>query len=120
MSILIVGADRIGSFLPKLKALGAEEILHWSGRKAKACKKVIPARTDLVIFCTDFLQHKVANELKKQVKERRLPAVYCRRAWSEIAPELEQHLGATEKAGLCRGESKDCAACPHQKQRRLN
>ena len=114
MSILIVGADRIGSFIPKLKALGADEILHWSGRKAKASKKVIPARTDLVIFCTDFLQHKVATELKKQVKERRLPAVYCRRAWSEIAPELDQYLSAPAGAGLCQGKSSDCDNCPHQ------
>lgn len=92
MSVLIIGADRIGSFLPKLKAIGVQEIMHWNARSRKVSKKNIPVKTDLVIFCTDFLHHSAARTFKKQIKERNLPAIYCRRAWSEIAPEVERLL----------------------------
>ena len=92
MVVLIVGADKIGAFVPKLKELGADKIIHWSGRSQKVTKNNIPARAELVIFCTDFLHHNAARTIKKKVKERGLPAVYCRRAWSEIAPEVEQLL----------------------------
>lgn len=92
MTVLVVGADRIAAFIPKLKGLGAETVIHWSGRKQKIAKNAIPVKTELVIFCTDFLHHNVAKAIKRKVKERGLPAVYCRRSWSEIAPEVEQLL----------------------------
>ena len=120
MSILIVGADRIGSLLPKLKAIGAQEIVHWSGRNNKASKRTIPVKTELVIFCTDFLQHNAARTLKKQIKERGLPAIYCRRAWSEIAPEIEQYFpSALTGEKVCR-KGRGCQDCPQRQQHNLN
>ena len=92
MVVLIVGADRIDAFVPKLKKLGVDKIVHWDARRPKVAKCAIPAKAELVIFCTDFLHHIAARTIKKKVKERGLPAVYCRRAWSEIAPEVEQFL----------------------------
>ena len=92
MVVLIVGADKIGAFVPKLQELGAEKVIHWNARSQKVTKNNIPASAELVIFCTDFLHHTAAKTIKKKVKERGLPAVYCRRAWSEIAPEVEKLL----------------------------
>lgn len=92
MTVLIVGADRIGAFVPRLKELGADEIVHWDTRNVRASKNKIPGKTSLVIFCTDYLNHKAAYTLKKQVKERDLPAVYCRRNWSDMAKGLEAAL----------------------------
>lgn len=92
MVVLIVGADKIGAFIPKLKDLGVEKTIHWNAHSQKITKSNIPAKAELVIFCTDFLHHNAARKIKKKVKERGLPAVYCWRAWSEIAPEVEQLL----------------------------
>ena len=107
MVVLIVGADKIGVFVSKLKDLGAEKIIHWDGRSQKVTKNNIPAKAELVIFCTDFLHHNAARTIKKKVKERGLPAVYCRRSWSEIAPEVEQLLNPQkvlpEHPCYCRG-----------------
>lgn len=114
MVVLIVGADKIGAFIPKLEELGAEKVLHWNARSQKVSKNRIPASADLVIFCTDFLHHAAARTIKKKVKERGLPAVYCRRAWTEIAPEVEQLLSPDRvlQGHQCRG----CLNCRCKKR----
>jgi hypothetical protein len=101
MTVLIVGADKIETFIPRLKALGAEEILHWNARNCRASKNKIPARTEMVIFCTDFLNHNAAQTIKRQVKERKLPVVYCRRAWSQMAVEVESTLERCKNEDRC-------------------
>ncbi len=98
MTVLIVGADRIAAFVPRLKEMGAHTVMHWSARNVRASKNRIPEKTDLVIFCTDYLNHKAAYTLKKQVKERDLPAVYCRRNWSDMALGLK---GILPVPGIC-------------------
>lgn len=92
MTVLIVGADRIAAFVPRLKRMGADTVMHWSARNVRTSKNRIPEKTDLVIFCTDYLSHKVAYTLKKQVKERALPAVYCRRNWCDMVLKLNEVL----------------------------
>ena len=91
MTLLVIGADNIKAFVPKLNSLGAEEIIHWSGRNVQDARNVIPTRTDMVLFFTDFLNHNAAKAIKRQLKKRDLPTVYCRRAWSEIHQEMK-HL----------------------------
>jgi hypothetical protein len=88
MSILIIGADRIGALVPRLERLGASRITHWSARTQKTAKNTIPAHIELVVFFTDFLHHTAARKLKSQVKQLGLPALYCRRCWSELADQL--------------------------------
>ncbi len=112
MTALIVGADRIASFVPKLEKIGIEEIIHWSGRSQKITGYDIPERAELVIFCTDFLHHTAARVLKRKIKERGLPAVYCRRAWSEIEPAVTRIMAADGQAccGRC-GKN-----CPRRKK----
>lgn len=92
MSVLIIGADRIASLVPKMEAMGVSDVTHWDARRFKASRNVIPARTDLVIFFTDFLHHSVAEKLKKQVKSLGLPVIYSRRSWSDVAPALQKQL----------------------------
>jgi hypothetical protein len=92
MSVLIIGADRIASLVPKMEAMGVSDITHWDTRRYKASRNVIPARTELVIFFIDFLHHSVADKLKKQVKRSGLPVIYSRRSWSDVAAALEQKL----------------------------
>ncbi len=102
MTVLIVGADRIKSFTPRLKEWGAEDILHWSARNTRSSQCVIPKKADLVICCTDYLNHNTARQIKKQIKQRCLPAIYCRRSWTEI----EEGLSALELNGVT------CKDCP--------
>jgi hypothetical protein len=90
MTLLVIGADNIKAFLPKLNSMGAEEIIHWSGRNVQDARNTIPSRTDMVLFFTDFLNHNAAKALKRQLKKRDLPTLYCRRAWSEIHQEMER------------------------------
>jgi hypothetical protein len=90
MTLLVIGADNIKAFVPKLNSMGAEEIIHWSGRNVQDVRNTIPSRTDMVLFFTDFLNHNAAMALKRQLKKRDLPILYCRRAWSEIHQELER------------------------------
>lgn len=114
MTVLIIGADRIGAFVPKLKDIGIREVIHWSGRSQKVTKNEIPERAELVIFCTDFLHHTAAKTLKKKIKDRGLPAVYCRRAWSEIEPAVTRLLDAGDRAeaqSCCR----ECRMCCRRK-----
>jgi hypothetical protein len=92
MSVLIVGADRIKAMVPKMEAMGIEHVTHWDTRRYKSSKNKIPAHIDLVVFFTDFLHHTVALKLKEKVKNLGLPTIYCRRAWSEMQPELQKQL----------------------------
>lgn len=107
MTALIIGADRIEAFIPKFKKIGVEEVIHWSGRSQKVTGYAIPERAELVILCTDFLNHIAARVLKKKIKERGLPVVYCRRAWSEIEPAVIRILDSDK--GICCGRcEKNC------------
>lgn len=123
MTVLIVGADRIGAFIPKLKKLGIEDITHWDTRNCRASKNRIPINTDLVICCTDFLNHNAARQIKDQIKKRDLPAVYCRRAWSELAPEVESFMQKKqmEKHGATSEQKKEpCVGCKNCRYGRLS
>ncbi len=90
MSILIVGADRIGAIIPRLEEMGATRITHWSARNSKAAKNTIPSHVEAVLFFTDFLHHTAARALKNQAKQLGIPAVYSRRNWSELADQFQR------------------------------
>ena len=92
MSILIIGADRIEAIKPRLKKLGATRITHWIARNRNVTKTAIPEQVEMVIFFTDFLHHVAARHLKSRVKEKNLPAFFCRRAWSEVIGKIESHI----------------------------
>jgi hypothetical protein len=89
MSILIVGADRIEAFVPRLAEMGFTQITHWTARNRKTASKTIPSHVEMVLFFTDFLHHSAAKKLKSEAKKLGLPAVYCRRCWSDLADQLK-------------------------------
>ncbi len=85
--------------------------MHWSARNSRCSKCIIPQKTDLVICCTDFLNHNMAKKVKQQIKERCLPAVYCRRAWSDMEQGLVKLMGKNAaEAGRCWCKA-NCAHC---------
>jgi hypothetical protein len=90
MSILIVGADRIGALVPRLEEHGASRITHWPARNRKVARNTIPVHVDAVLFFTDFLHHTAARKLKSQAKKLGLPCLHCRRCWSEMEGQLER------------------------------
>ncbi len=92
MSILIIGADRIKSITPKLENLGATRITHWTARNRSVTRMTIPEHVEMVIFFTDFLHHVAARNLKSRVKAIGLPTFFCRRAWSEVVGQVEDHM----------------------------
>lgn len=83
-SLLIVGADRLGSIPKKLEELGFEEIIHLNGRKVQMVKRRIPSHVDLILVLTDFINHNLSNVLKKQASEQDIPICYAKRSWCSI------------------------------------
>ncbi|MDT8862702.1 DUF2325 domain-containing protein [Alkalihalobacillus sp. MEB130] len=83
-SLLIVGADRLGSIPKKLEELGFNEIIHVSGRKVQMVKKEIPSHVDLVLVLTDFINHNLTGVLKKKATEQEIPICYAKRSWCSI------------------------------------
>ncbi|MFC0560477.1 DUF2325 domain-containing protein [Halalkalibacter alkalisediminis] len=83
-SLLIVGADRLGSIPKKLEELGFNEIIHMSGRKVQMVKKEIPSHIDLILVLTDFINHNLTAVLKKKAMEQSIPVCYAKRSWCSI------------------------------------
>ncbi|KHF39078.1 DUF2325 domain-containing protein [Halalkalibacter okhensis] len=83
-SLLIVGADRLGSIPKKLEEIGFSEIIHVSGRKVQMVKREIPSHVDLVLVLTDFINHNLTGVLKKKATEQDIPICYAKRSWCSI------------------------------------
>ncbi|TDO94694.1 hypothetical protein DFR79_10269 [Halanaerobium saccharolyticum] len=91
MSLMIVGADNLGSIRDNVKDLGFEEITHLSGRKKSKFRNFeIPADTDFVLVMTDYINHAVMRKVKSAAKERGVSVIYARRSWSAIYKKLER------------------------------
>lgn len=85
MTVLIVGADRLGNIPRKLHTEGAKEIIHWNGRRKSFLNKAIPKNIDKVIIYYDFINHNFMLNIKRQAKKNSIPIVYCKRAISRKA-----------------------------------
>lgn len=80
MAILIVGADRLGNIPQKLYNEGAQEIIHWSGRKKSYQTKAIPKKVDTIILLCDFLNHRLMDNIKRQAKTINIPVIFSKRS----------------------------------------
>ena len=87
MTVLLVGADRLGNIPDELKRHGCEKIIHWDGRKKQT--KDIPGQVDLVFVFHDFVNHRLMENVKSQAKRRCLPIHYTRRGIAEIRVALK-------------------------------
>ena len=80
MAILIVGADRLGNIPEKLHSEGAQEIIHWNGRKKSFQTKTIPKNVDTIILLCDFLNHRLMYNIKRQAKAVNIPIIFSKRS----------------------------------------
>ncbi|PUU90421.1 MAG: hypothetical protein CI947_1465 [Halanaerobium sp.] len=91
MSLMIVGADNLGSIRDNVKNLGFEEIIHLDGRKKSKFRNFeIPAETDFVLVMTDYINHAVMRKVKKAAKASEVSVIYARRSWVSIYKKLER------------------------------
>lgn len=92
MSLMIVGADSLGSIRDNVKNLGFDKINHLDGRKKSKFRNFeIPADTDFVLVMTDYINHAVMKKVKKAAKENGINVIYARRSWSAIYKKLERY-----------------------------
>ncbi|OLS35521.1 dihydroorotate dehydrogenase [Alkalihalophilus pseudofirmus] len=100
-SLLIVGADRLGSIPQKLEGLGFKQITHVDGRKAQMVKKEIPSHIDLILVLTDFINHNLTSVLKKKAAEQNIPICYAKRSWCSIYQSIGRCNYGCNKESQC-------------------
>ncbi|WP_100406095.1 DUF2325 domain-containing protein [Bacillus solitudinis] len=89
-SLMIVGADKLGSIPKKLEELGFHEIIHVTGRKTQMVKKEIPTHVDVILILTDFINHNLTSVLKKKATEQDIPICYAKRSWCSIYQAIDR------------------------------
>lgn len=90
MSVVVVGADHLGTIERNLYALGVTELVHISGRKNLNQNSIhIPENTAFVLIMTDYINHNAAYCVKEKAKAKSIPLVYAKRSWSAIMKKLE-------------------------------
>ncbi|MBT9172710.1 MAG: hypothetical protein DDT21_01096 [Syntrophomonadaceae bacterium] len=91
MTVLLVGADRLGNMPKELEDYGASEIIHWSGRKER--KKDIPRHVDMILIVHDYVNHALMDCVKGQAKRRRLPIIFTKRGVADLKQALRNGKG---------------------------
>ncbi|QEK13331.1 DUF2325 domain-containing protein [Crassaminicella thermophila] len=98
MTALIVGGDRLGNIPQVLNERGIDQYIHWAGRKKGMRNKVVPTNIDMIIVLYDFIEHNLANIIKKESKTMDVPCIFAKRAVSDLAMKLD----------VCKYCTKDC------------
>ena len=80
MTVLVVGADRLGNIPTRFREEGVDEIIHWSGRSKYFVNKTIPKKVDRVILFWDFLGHNLMMSIKQQAKAAGIPVIFSKRS----------------------------------------
>lgn len=88
MTILLLGADRLGNICDKLQLEGVDKIIHWSGRCASCKHKCLPKNVEKVIIFCDFINHPTMQNVKRQAKKNKIPVVYCKRSLSDLSASV--------------------------------
>lgn len=88
MTVLVVGADRLGNIEAFFRDRGYREILHVTGRKASDAARHIPANVHMVVVFTDFVSHNLARVIKAQAKARNIRVIFSKRSCSALAKTL--------------------------------
>ncbi|MEY8000239.1 DUF2325 domain-containing protein [Clostridium sp. Mt-5] len=97
MSILVIGADRLGNIKDKLKENGFNKIGHVSGRKKGDRKIKIPESTDLVLVFTDYIGHNISEIIKNKSKRSDVKIMFCKRSWSSMYKNIESYMEQIRK-----------------------
>ncbi|MBV4446616.1 DUF2325 domain-containing protein [Clostridium tyrobutyricum] len=96
MSILVVGGDRLGNIMDKLKKNGFNKIAHVTGRKKGDRKIKIPENTDLVLIFTDFIGHNMTEIVKEESRRNNVSVMFSKRSWSSMYKNIEQYKNQTK------------------------
>ncbi|MDR3592123.1 MAG: DUF2325 domain-containing protein [Negativicutes bacterium] len=109
MSVMIVGADHLGSIEKSLHEHGFTDIEHIRGRNTADRKKFnIPQATRLIVVLTDYINHSTARNVKEKAKERGVPMVFAKRSWCSLYEQLKKcgvtktEKPANKQDSLCR------------------
>jgi hypothetical protein len=88
MSVLIVGADHLGSIPKELSKLGATRIVHLTGRDQSGFRNGLPESMDLIIVLCDYASHNLTQKVKDLAKSKSIPILFAKRSWSSIYQKL--------------------------------
>jgi hypothetical protein len=89
-SLLVVGADHLGTITDKLISSGFNEIIHLDGRKVNMVKRDIPEHIDMILVMTDYINHNLAKVIKQKAKNQEKPIYFVKRSWSSIHPVIQK------------------------------
>jgi hypothetical protein len=89
-SLLVVGADHLGTITDKLISSGFNEIIHLDGRKVNMVKRDIPEHIDIILVMTDYVNHNLAKVIKQKAKNQEKPIYFVKRSWSSIHPVIQK------------------------------
>jgi len=84
MSTLIVGGDRVNTYIEYLENQGLGPVRHWDGRRNSDCHRVIPRGTRLVVILVDQVNHRLAIKMRLVAGERELPVIFSRRSTRQL------------------------------------
>lgn len=89
MSVMLVGADHLGTIERKMQILGINSIDHITGRNGGARKKSkFPSSTALIVIFIDYINHTTAKNIKNMAKSQGVPLVFANRSWSSLEEKL--------------------------------
>lgn len=89
-SLLVVGGDKPGGIMKKLKNEGFKNIIHLNGRKIKRKRYEIPKKVNMVLVLTDYINHNLSTVIKKEAQEKAIPIYYSKQSWCSISKELNK------------------------------
>ncbi|MTI60103.1 MAG: DUF2325 domain-containing protein [Firmicutes bacterium] len=91
MSLMIIGADNLGSIEENVRDIGFTEIIHLSGRSKSAFRNFqLPVDIDMVLVLTDYIHHTAMKKVKREAKDKNVDVIYARRSWAAIYKKLER------------------------------
>ncbi|MCF6157464.1 MAG: DUF2325 domain-containing protein [wastewater metagenome] len=100
MFVLIVGGDRLGCIPKELDKLGIKQIQHISGRGGQKIRRTTLGKKVFIILLYDFVNHNLANKMKRFAHNQGIPIVYARRSWTSIYKNIIENRQQLSKAGL--------------------
>jgi len=89
MSIVVIGADYLGTIEKNLYSLGIKELKHIDGRRVANQNKIsIPKKTDFVLVLTDYVNHNTAKMVKTIAKLQEVPLIFSKRSWGAVEEKI--------------------------------
>ena len=89
MSVMLIGADHLGSISKNLQTMGIHSIDHVTGRNVSDRKKFkFPLSTDLIVVFIDYINHTTAKNIKAMAKSQGVPLIFANRSWSSLQDKL--------------------------------